>query len=140
MEQRAECEGEKMKHNKLVVFIIAALISLSFAINTIYVYADANERLGHGLCAHGKCAVRAHPHDDANDNKSKTHHNNSSNHKRHNDTGESKHTEVKEVKSVSQQPQIVGYNLTHYDLNTPFCWYTVNVPPCFDLNTASIIH
>jgi len=32
-----------------------------------------------------------------------------------------------------------GFNATFYDANTPYYWYVVNAPPCFDLKTGSII-
>jgi hypothetical protein len=33
-----------------------------------------------------------------------------------------------------------GYNATFYDANTPYCWYVVNAPPCYDLKSGTFIH
>jgi phosphoglycerol transferase MdoB-like AlkP superfamily enzyme len=36
-------------------------------------------------------------------------------------------------------PQTQGFNATFYDANMPYCWYVVNAPPCYDINTESVI-
>lgn len=33
-----------------------------------------------------------------------------------------------------------GWNATFFDPTTPYCWYVVNLPPCFDVRTMSVIH
>jgi len=33
-----------------------------------------------------------------------------------------------------------GFNATFFDASTPYCWYVVNAPPCFDMKTGTIIH
>jgi hypothetical protein len=53
--------------------------------------------------------------------------------------GKSRHTTTTVIQQ--QQPQtITGFNATFYDANTPYCWYTVNAPPCYDIKTGTVIH
>jgi len=33
-----------------------------------------------------------------------------------------------------------GLNATFFDAKTPYYWYVVNAPPCFDIKTGTIIH
>jgi hypothetical protein len=32
-----------------------------------------------------------------------------------------------------------GFNATFFDINTPYCWYVVNAPPCYDIKNGSVI-
>jgi hypothetical protein len=47
---------------------------------------------------------------------------------------------VKQTTTIVSPTAPNGLNATFFDANTPYCWYVVNAPPCYDIKTGSIIH
>jgi hypothetical protein len=59
---------------------------------------------------------------------------------RHTDRSDNDNHGVKQTTTTVSPTVPNGFNATFFDANTPYCWYVVNAPPCYDLKTGTIIH
>jgi hypothetical protein len=139
----------------VVIALAAIILSLSLFANVTTVKADESpdskkdEGVGphhikpipgakthEGLCGggHGKCATRV----DNDNNNNNNHH--SRNHHDNSKTTTTATTTTTKNNVITKTIVIPGYNATFFDINTPYCWYVVNAPPCYDLKTGTVIH
>ena len=71
-----------------------------------------------------------------------TNHNNNDNTPeviKHTDRSDNDNRRVKQTKTIVSPTAPNGLNATFFDANTPYCWYVVNAPPCYDIKAGTVI-
>jgi hypothetical protein len=136
-------------------------LSLSLVANSAY-GALAIKRLGKHTVSIGgessrgvKCCriVHRHAFDDHNHNEHDSNNgDNNGSHDEHHPHEQHSKTKTPADRTTSSTPTTAtitaaagttvpnGLNATFFDASTPYCWYVVNAPPCYDIKTGSIIH